>query len=398
MKIIALYLPQFHVIPENEQWWGKGYTEWDTLKKGKVLIDNQYQPRVPFNKNYYDLTDKKNIIWQTKIAKQYGVYGFCVYHYWFNGKLLLEKPMELYLNEKEADLPFFFCWANHDWDNTIWKTEKKDKRRNLIFENYSKMDDIDSHFYYVLKFFRDPRYMKEDGKPVFTIYNPLRIPSKYLHKMISRWRELAILEGFPGIVFTYQWGAAIYSLKKKNKKLFDYGFEYLPSLVDFEKLGRKGNKRREVVRFFGNIVNKFFPNLVLKIERNNKEQESGMREVLNYDSVWQEALAIKHNDNNIVPGAFTDWDNSPRHGRNGKVILGSTPEKFQYYLEMQIERAKEMKKDAIIVFAWNEWTEGGHLEPDEKYNYGYLNAVKNALKNTGELKENKFCRKIFLNE
>ena len=398
MKIIALYLPQFHVIPENEMWWGKGYTEWETLKKGRMLIDGQYQPRVPYNKNYYDLLDANNIIWQTQIAKENGIYGFCAYHYWFNGKLLLEKPMELFLHEKKADLPFFFCWANHDWDNTIWKTDKKDKRRNLIYEDYSKMNDIDSHFYYSLPFFKDERYMKEDGKPIYCIYNPLRIPSKYLKLMISRWNELAIKEGFPGMVFTYQWGAAIYSLKPNIKQLFDYGFEYLPSLVGFSKLSYKGNKKREIVRFFGNIVNRFFPNLVLKIERRDKEQKNGVREVYNYDDIWNDALSIKHVDTNIVPGAFTDWDNTPRHGRNGKVILGSTPEKFQHYLELQIDRARKMKKDAIIVFAWNEWTEGGHLEPDEKYGYGYLHAIKRALNNTSELKNYNNCNKIFVNE
>ena len=398
MKIIALYLPQFHVIPENEQWWGEGYTEWETLKKGKVLIEGQYQPRIPLNKNYYNLLDDNNIVWQTKIAKEYGVYGFCAYHYWFNGKLLLERPMELFLKNKRADIPFFFCWANHDWDNTIWKTDKKDKRRHLIFENYSKMNDIDSHFYYLLPFFKDSRYMKEDDKPIFCIYNPLRVPSKYLKKMKARWDFLAKKEGFQGIVFTYQWGAAIYSLKSKDRRLFDYGFEYLPSLVSFSKLGKKGNRKREIVRFFGNIINRILPNLVLKLERKDKEQNRGMREVLDYDSVWEDALSIEHSFNNIIPGAFTDWDNSPRHGRNGKVILGANPNKFQNYLERQIIRARSMKKDAIIVFAWNEWTEGGYLEPDEKYGFGYLQAIKNALTNTSELKEYKNCKKVFIDE
>ena len=395
MKLIALYLPQYHVIPENEKWWGKGYTEWDTLKKGKTLIKGQKQPRVPLDSNYYNLLNPDTLISQCELAKKYGIYGFCVYHYWFNGRLLLEKPMEIFLKTPSADIPIFFCWANHNWDNTDWKMDKSDKRRNLIFQDYKK-DDIDEHFKYMLPFFKDERYMKENNKPIFCIYNPLRVPFRYLKKMIKRWNDLAKKEGFDGVVFTFQWSAALFSLSKKAKKLFDYEFEYLPSAVSYAKAARSKLIVRKIVRFFGNSINKLFPNLVLKLQKKDSEKKDGMKEVLYYESVWEEALKLNYKENNVIPGAFTDWDNSPRYGRNAKVILGSSPELFKKYLIKQINRAKIMEKDAIIVFAWNEWTEGGHLEPDEDNKYGYLESVYEALKETDELiSKNKFER-IFI--
>ncbi len=397
MKIIPLYLPQYHSIPENDLMWGPGYTDWDTIKKGSVLIEGQYQPRIPQNNNYYNLLDDSVKKWQIELAKEFGVYGFCAYHYWFNGKLVLEKPMEQYLVNKDLDFPFFFCWANHNWDNA-WDVSKNSKPKTLLVQDYRDLADIKKHFDYMLPFFKDERYMKEDGKPIFMIYNPLRVDYKYLKKMKEDWNDLAISAGFKGVVFAYQWGAALMTMGKKRRSLFEYGTEYLPSLVDFVEQTSRQLITREVVRKVGVKLQKPFGNLMYRLRFQQHISDDGVKTVLSYDEVWEKALNINHKYHNIVPGAFTDWDNTPRHLHNGKVILGSTPEKFQNYLSQQIKRAKCMKKDAILVFAWNEWAEGGYLEPDEKNGTGYLEAIKNALIENDELKDYRECRSVFENE
>ena len=160
MKIIAFYLPQFHNIPENDEWWGDGFTEWVNVKKAKPLFDGHVQPKEPLNDNYYNLLDDNIKIWQAKIAKEYGVYGFCYYHYWFNGKLLLEKPMEQMLNNKKIDIPFCISWANEPWTKA-WVNEKK----VLIPQSYGGVNEWKEHFDYLLPFFKDERYIKVHNKP-----------------------------------------------------------------------------------------------------------------------------------------------------------------------------------------------------------------------------------------
>ena len=341
MKVIALYLPQYHCIPENDKWWGENYTEWTSLKKGEVLIEGQYQPRVPLNSNYYNLLDKDVQRWQVQLAHQYGIYGFCAYHYWFNGKLLLEKPMENYLEDKSLDLPFFFCWANNNWDNS-WEVSKNSSPKTLIIQDFTNFDGIVDHFNYMLPFFKDSRYMKDRNRPVFSIYNPLRIDYKYLRKMVETWNKLARVNGFDGICFCYQWGAALYTMSAKRRNLFDYGFEYLPSLVDFSEVSKMSLLIREFKRKVGTILQKISGKFVYNIQHKQIIPIDGVKTVLDYDKVWNKALQLKYQMKNIVPGAFTDWDNTPRHHHNGKVILGSTPAKFEKYMDLQIKKAKKI--------------------------------------------------------
>ena len=165
MKIIAFYLPQFHSFPENDEWWGKGFTEWTNVKRAKPSFKGHYQPRIPLNKNYYNLTDVNALKWQADIAKKYGVYGFCYYHYWFDGHMLMEKPMEIMLQNKEVDLPFCICWANENWT----KAWAQHSRKVLIAQTYGDKKDWEKHFYYLLPFFKDKRYIYKDGMPIFVI-------------------------------------------------------------------------------------------------------------------------------------------------------------------------------------------------------------------------------------
>ena len=199
MKIIAFYLPQFHEIPENNEWWGNGFTEWVNVKAAKPLFKGHEQPRIPLNKNYYNLLDNNTIRWQIDLAKKYGVYGFCFYHYWFDGHMLLQKPMEIMKNDSNLNIPYCICWANENWTNA-WKADGNVK--TLIQQKYGDKEEWKKHFLYLLSFFKDPNYILEDNKPFFVIYRPEIIPC--LNNMLDYWQELAKENGFNGIVFAYQ--------------------------------------------------------------------------------------------------------------------------------------------------------------------------------------------------
>ena len=194
MKIIPLYLPQFHEIPENNEWWGKGFTEWTNVKKARPLFEGHNQPRIPKGKNYYDLSNLDVLKWQCSLANNYGIFGFCFYHYWFNGKLLLEKPMEMLLEHSEIAINYCVSWANHNW-NDSWKASPG-KERILIDHDFDDEEDWVSHFNYLLNFFKDSRYIKEDGKPLVVIYIPNIIGK--LNKMLALWNAMAIENGFKG--------------------------------------------------------------------------------------------------------------------------------------------------------------------------------------------------------
>ena len=372
MKVITFYLPQFHQTPENDKWWGEGFTEWTNMKKAKPLFEGHYQPRIPLNNNYYDLSDVKNIKWQAKIAKENNIYGFCFYHYWFNGKLLLEKPIHLFRDNKDIDMNYCLCWANENWTNG-WVS---DKNNILIEHDFNNKEDWKKHIDYFIEFFKDDRYIKIDGKPLLIIYYPNNIP--LLKEMLEFWREEVKKAGFSGICFTFQHPFFYYD-KKMDKSLFDYGIEFQPT---FSKITRyKNNSEIQNLKI---KISKFLQqklNIYIHIKKKLVKYD--------YDELWKEILKIKP-EKYMFPGAFVDWDNTPRKGNRGSVVEGATPEKFKMYFKELVKKAKEVyKKDYIFVFAWNEWAEGGYLEPDEKYGYKYLNAIKDVIdeENKGENNE-----------
>lgn len=228
MKIISFYLPQFHTFPENDRWWGKGFTEWTSVKSAKSLYRGHIQPRIPLNHNYYDLTDPETVRWQSALAKKYGIYGFCYYHYWFDGKMLMNKPMELMLQDQNIDLPFCICWANENWTRA-WAKKSKEV---LIAQTYGNKEDWKDHFYYLLPFLKDHRYIRIDEKPVIVIYRPELIPT--LQEMLEFWQEMAVKAELPGLTFMYQQSAFKHETDKGGK-LFDYAIEYQPNLVKHQQ-------------------------------------------------------------------------------------------------------------------------------------------------------------------
>ena len=373
MKIIAFYLPQFHTFPENDLWWGKGFTEWTNVKKAKPLFPGHNQPRVPLNKNYYDLTNVETLIWQANLARKYGIYGFCYYHYWFDGHMLMEKPMEIMLNNKAVDIPFCICWANENWTKA-WADHSKEV---LISQTYGDKNDWKNHFEYFLPFFKDERYIYMDGKPVLVIYRPGLIPT--LREMLEYWNELAILNGLQGITYMYQHNT--YNHKNdRNGDLFSYAIEHQPGRI---KEYQKNRPKREQQWFTPKIVLKKILNIM--VNKCSIKQTKMSTIWYDYDDAWKRILDIKPQDSKMIPGAFVDWDNSPRYGGRASLYLGVTPEKFEKYLSLQIKHAKDKyQKDIMFLFAWNEWGESGYLEPDEKNGYRMLEAVRQALIETNE--------------
>lgn len=376
MKVIPLYLPQFHTIPENDEWWGKGFTEWVNVKSAEPLFEGHNQPRVPLNDYYYDLSDVDTLRWQCKIAREHGIYGFAMYHYWFNGHKLLEKPMEMLRDTPDIDINYMISWANHDW-NDSWKATAGNVR-TLIAHDFDDEKDWVNHFNYMLSFFKDPRYIKEDGMPLLIIYVPQLIGK--LTRMLDLWTKMAKDEGFPGIKYIYQSVTACMD-KSWDRSRFSYGIQFHPGYVQY--MTGKSWKRwwfTFVVKYSRKVKGFFGINRGLSIHHQDNVK------IVDYDSDWEKVLSLKPENASMLPSAMVDWDNTPRKKTSGWCYKGQTPEKFKkYFKKLLVKARKEYKTDKIFVFAWNEWAEGGYLEPDKRNGFENLEAIKGALQETGEL-------------
>ena len=365
MKIIAFYLPQFHPIKENNEWWGEGFTEWTNVRTSKPTFKGQYMPRVPLNNNYYSLLDVETLKWQAKLAKKYGIYGFAYYHYWFEEGILLEKPAEIMLQHPEVDIPFCFSWANHTWKRN-WANKSDEILRK---QTYGNEKEWKRHFEYLLPFFKDKRYIKENGKPMMIMYNPLGV--KEFPKMMEKWQKWAKEAGLPGIFFLHQQNEFDHD-KEEGGNLYDGGIEFQSNaaVIDFQSKSIKF----QFERILNRIADKF---PLLRCKSTTMHYD--------YDDIWQKIIDMQPRSSTWYPGAFIDFDNTPRRKNRGQLFIGVTPEKFQYYLTKQIKHARDdYKKDYLFFFAWNEWGESGYLEPDEKYGYTMLEAVKKSLEANNE--------------
>ncbi len=363
IKTIAFYLPQFHEIEENNQWWGKGFTEWTNVKKAEPLYEGHYQPRIPMNLNYYNLLDVETIRWQAGLAKKYGIDGFCIYHYWFNGKMLLEKPIEILRNNEDIDIEYCMCWANESWTNA-WVSAKNTV---LIEQTYGDESEWKEHFEYFLRFFKDSRYIKNENKPLLIIYRPELI--KNLNQMLIYWDELAKEHGFSGMEFGYQ-QSGLDELNGDNS-LFKYDIEYQPKYA-LKDIDEKSGGRKLLRKLVDQMNRTIFKKHVLQRNRLSVKK-------YDYDAVWKKICERRPKNEKSVAGAFVDWDNTPRRGKNGFVIDGATPEKFGAFMAKQYENIqKNYLNKMVFIFAWNEWAEGGYLEPDEKFRLSYLEELSKA--------------------
>ena len=364
-KIIALYLPQFHCIPENDLFWGKGFTDWVSVRKAKPLFEGHNQPIVPLNNNYYDLSKKESVEWQAKIAKEHGIYGFGVYHYWFNNdKNLLTKPAEILRDSQSNNVKYFFIWDNNNWkrswsnvEGNSWAvTEEKlvDKKTGmsiLIPFILGTEPDWENHYNYLKGHFASPNYEKRNNKPVFCIF----WHSKEIEKMCQYWDSLAKKDGFNGMCFIYK---DVKTLRKNELR-----YTYQPH---WSGLWTQS--------FINKIINKLFK--IAKIQPKSKMK------ILDYDDVWNKLLkyASKHSEDNLFHGAFVGYDDSPRRGKSKAIIVNNaTPEKFGRYFQQLFNITKQQNKEYIFLTAWNEWGEGAYLEPDNINGYNYLNEIKKVV-------------------
>lgn len=350
-RLIAFYLPQFHPTPENDEWWGKGFTEWTNVAKAKPLFRGHYQPHVPADLGFYDLRVPETRAAQAELAKSYGVHGFCYYHYWFGGRRILERPFNEVLDSGEPDLPFSLCWANHSWNN-IWQGVAN---RTLIEQTYPGMDDHERHFQYLLRAFSDDRYIKVDGKPLFVIYKPDDIPD--IVRVTDFWRERALKAGLKGL--------HLVGVSQRSQR-------WDPRPRGLDACTMQALPRRDT-----RIPRKY-------LETKLKLMLQGNQHILSiYD--YEEVLPIflRSNETEFLdyPLVLPNWDNTPRSGLNGLVLHNSTPELFRRLLRTAVERVEKHRPEERIVFlkAWNEWAEGNYVEPDLKFGHGYLDVIRDEI-------------------
>ena len=348
-KIIAFYLPQFHAIPENDKWWGKDFTEWTNTKKAIPFFKDHYQPREPLNDYYYNLLDNEVQIWQAKLAKEYGIYGFCYYHYWFNGKMLIEKPMENMLNNKDVDIPFCISWANEPWTRN-WDGRNKEV---LMPQYYGDQKEWEEHFQYLLPFFEDERYIKKDKKPLFLLYRTNSIEN--CEKMVDYWDQRAKECGFDGIYI-------VETLTGHQKDPHIHNSE---AVVEMEPM----HTIRYGLPFF--TQGKRF----IKKKLNKKVN---VFDKISYSQVWNiiSKKSNSYSSKKRFRGAFIDWDNSARWGKKAMIMKGANPSTFSNFFEKQIN---QHDSEFIFMNAWNEWAEGTYLEPDKKYGLEYLEEINNVI-------------------
>ncbi|MCK4622651.1 MAG: glycoside hydrolase family 99-like domain-containing protein [Desulfuromonadales bacterium] len=358
VRVIAFYLPQYHPIPENDKWWGKGFTEWTNVAKAKPLYHGHYQPHIPADLGFYDLRVPETRLAQAELAKEYGIEGFCYYHYWFGGRRILDRPFNEVLESGEPDLPFCVCWANQTWTG-IWHGLEN---QILIEQTYPGLEDHRNHFRSLLKAFSDPRYLTVDGKPIFIIYRPMEVPE--VVRVTDFWREMALDAGLKGLHLV---GVNVDS----NWNPHEYGFDasITPKLPEFHKWRTRWYSWRQpikkVTRYYRKVTNK--PAIYL------------------YEEEWEKMLNLNPPRGVMnYPCLIPNWDNTPRSGANGMVLQGSTPElfaqKIRKALKLVAEKPQEQKEQKIIfIKAWNEWAEGNYLEPDLKFGRGYLEAIKKEI-------------------
>ena len=361
VKVLAMYLPQYHETEENNRFWGKGFSDWVSVRKAVPQFSGHDQPKKPLDGYYYDLSKKEDIVRQAELAKKYGVSGFGIYHYWFScEKQALTRPAEIILENKDIDVPFFFAWDNASWKRT-WSSVKGNDWSPLMDEKKGAAEsgpeilieyiagtekDWKKHFDFLLPYFKDERYIKDNGKPLFLIYNY----SPDTEKMAAYWDKLAVSEGFAGVEVVYSYNP-FHGIPSTAKK-----FRYEPL---YSGWGR------------------FIDRLGRLLLRHKVQTEV---KTYSYDDEWERIIANARRcrDKNTYYGAFVSYDDTPRRGSKGKAVLGATPEKFCGYLRRLREICSRQGKNYIFLTAWNEWGEGAYLEPDSVSAYAYLEAYQKS--------------------
>lgn len=370
-KLIALYFTQLHAIPENDAWWGKGFTDWDNVKSSAPQYDGHYQPRIPRGSSYYDQSDLETLRGQIELAKQYGVYGFCHYHYWFDGRQLLETPTNLILANRDIDFPFCLSWANETWSR---RWDGHDHHVLMQQTHPPSSERWKAHYDYLVKAWTDPRAIKVDGKPVFVIYRPQNIEK--INDMLAFWRELARRDGLPGLYFIFQ---KTYDLPIEScLESFDAVFQFQPfEAVHSPEYDKKAMRHSRWFKLLRVLPERYQDRL-----RGLKTRFGQELTFHDYRAVWEKIVEVRPDKRlTTFPGAFVDWDNASRYKRKATIFQGASPELFSIGLSKLVASMskRNLPEDFIFLNAWNEWSESAYLEPDEKHGLKYLEAVRDIL-------------------
>ncbi len=343
VKLIAFYLPQYHPIPENDEWWGKGFTEWTNVTTALPQFDGHYQPRLPADLGFYDLRLRQIRHQQIDLAEKYGIYGFCYHYYWFSGTKLLEHPIEDMLSDVESDMPFCICWANESW------TRRWDAREHevLLGQKYLPGDDVE-FIKGLIPFFQDSRYIRLNGAPLLIVYRPQQLPDS--RKTTKIWREYCEGVGIPEI---HLCAALTHGNEEYIKYGFDSGVQFPPHNFKMPSL----NTRLDLAKRFRGRV-------------------------FNYYEIADSYLTNQYNDDLIFRTVFPSWDNTARRKNSPTVVLNGTPENYEYWLSATIKiTVEKLQRSERLVFinAWNEWAEGCYLEPDQKFGNSFLESTLRAM-------------------
>ena len=380
-RIIALYLPQFHPIPENDRWWGPGFTEWTNVAKSKPLFRGHVQPRIPADLGFYDLRLAETREQQAILAREAGIEGFCYYHYWFGGgRQLLERPFNEVVASGKPDFPFCICWANHTWSNKTWNRKSAMQQDSILMEQtYPGTEDDIAHFNSLLPAFRDSRYMTVDGKLIFVIYDPLKFIN--IERFIETWRKLAEKNGLPGFHFvgmtpsTLTFRVAVDGSRQRVMPNLKSSAKIFKDVIDlgFDSVNSFGKRRGEM------LYEGKWKNLAKTILRHIGLPTGSIR--YDYERTVRNYFAPEDSWENVYPTILPQWDRTPRVSSWDGVYVNATPEKFEQHIRQALDLIKNKEPEHRILFlkSWNEWGEGNYVEPDLQWGHGFLDAIHRAV-------------------
>lgn len=355
-RLIAFHLPQFHPVPENDAWWGKGFTEWTNVTRARPQFEGHYQPHLPADLGFYDLRLPESREAQARLARDHDIYGFCYYHYWFNGRRILERPVNEILASGRPDFPFCLCWANENWTRR-WDGGDQEV---LLAQHYSEADDR-AHLRSLVPALRDPRYIQVRGRPFLLIYRASLLPDPA--RTVATWREEAAVAGLPGL-FLANVESFVTDHGLAPKAGFDAAVEFAPDWTCLPpRLGRSRFER-------------------WRARLTGRDQGYLQHRVYDYRELRDRSLAKPPPDYLRFRCATPSWDNTARRKANAIILANASPDEYQAWLRPLVAEAASRPPDERIVFvnAWNEWAEGNHLEPCQQWGPAYLQATRDALR------------------
>ena len=359
LRAIAIHLPQFHPFPENDAWWGKGFTEWTNVTKAQPRFPGHYQPHLPADLGFYDLRLEQSRLDQAALAASYGIHGFCYYHYWFNGKRLMQEPLDAMLASGKPDFPFMYCWANENWSRR-WDGAEENV---LIQQHYSSADDIDHIRFLCTKVFSDKRYIRVQGKPFFAVYRPQLFPD--IAETLRTWRREAAALGMELYIGYMQ----------------SFNYREDPAIAGFDT----------AIAFEPDFYTKLpalQPGLAEKLKQKISGHPSPLaaNRVIDYEQYTRSQQQLPAPPYRRFPGVTPMWDNTARRKQGAFILHGSTPERYGEWLRQTAENfdPPSAEENFIFINAWNEWAEGNHLEPCQRWGTQYLEATKKVMEQYGQ--------------